>query len=64
MHNSYEQHKVMIIGEGYTESVTFEGLPDDLEDELRFGDCHVNKAKSVDFSLVNNGDKAVKFRWN
>lgn len=64
MHNSFEQHKVMIIGEGYTESVTFEGLPDDLEDELRFGDCHVNKSKSVVFSLVNNGDKAVKFRWN
>jgi len=64
MHNSFEQHKVMIIGEGYTESVTFEGLPDDLEDELRFGDCHVNKSKSVVFSLVNNGEKAVKFRWN
>lgn len=26
-HNPYEQHKLMIIGEGYAETVTFEGLP-------------------------------------
>jgi hydrocephalus-inducing protein len=29
LNNPYEQHKVMISGEGYSESVTFEGLPDD-----------------------------------
>jgi hypothetical protein len=54
----------MIIGEGYSENVTFEGLPDGLEDELVIGDCIVGKAKSATFQLVNNGDKAVKFRWN
>jgi len=35
----------MIIGEGYAEAVTFEGLPEGLEDELQIGDCIVNKAK-------------------
>ncbi len=63
-HNPYEQHKVLIIGEGYSENVTFEGLPDGLEDELVIGDCIVNKAKSASFQLVNNSDKSVKFRWN
>lgn len=63
-HNPYEQHKVLIIGEGYAETVTFEGLPEGLEDELVIGDCIVNKAKSAQFLLVNSGDKAVKFRWN
>lgn len=54
----------MIIGEGYVENVTFEGLPESLEDELRFGDCVVNKPKAVTFNLVNNSDKTVRFRWN
>ena len=49
MNNVYEQHKVMLIGEGFSESITFEGLPDDLEDELRIGDCVVGRAKAVSF---------------
>ena len=46
LNNPYEQHKVMISGEGYSESVTFEGLPDD---ELQIGDCIVGKQKSQSF---------------
>jgi hydrocephalus-inducing protein len=63
-HNPYEQHRVLLMGEGYAENVTFEGLPEGLEDELAIGDCIVNKAKSAVFQIVNNGEKAVKFRWN
>jgi hypothetical protein len=59
--NPYEQHKVLISGEGYSESVTFEGLPDD---ELSIGDCIVGKPKTMDFQLANNGDKPVRFNWN
>ena len=55
---------MLLIGAGYSENVTFEGLPDGLEDEMVIGDCIVNKGKSATFQLVNNGDKAVKFRWN
>jgi hydrocephalus-inducing protein len=62
--NPFELHKVLIIGEGYTENVTFEGLPENLEDELMIGDCIVNKAKSATFSLINNGERTVRFRWN
>lgn len=54
----------MIIGEGYVENVTFEGLPENLEDELLIGDCIVNKAKAATFSIVNNGDRTVRFKWN
>lgn len=63
-HNPYEQHKVMIVGEGYSESITFEGLPKEMEDELLVGDCVVQRAKAEVFSLVNNGDKHCKFHWN
>ena len=59
--NPYEQHKVLITGEGYSESVTFEGLPDD---ELAVGDCIVGKPKTMTFQLANNGDKPVRFNWN
>jgi len=61
LNNPYEQHKVMISGEGYSESLTFEGLPDD---ELQIGDCIVGKSKSESFQLQNNGDKIVRFFWN
>jgi hypothetical protein len=37
------------MGEGYSENVTFEGLPENMEDELLIGDCIVNKSKSATF---------------
>ncbi len=55
---------MVIIGEGYQEYITFEGLPENLEDELLIGDCIVNKAKSATFQLVNNGERTLRFRWN
>jgi len=64
MNNVFEQHKVWLIGEGFNESITFEGLPKDLEDELVIGDCIIGKAKAATYSMVNNGDKDIKFRWN
>jgi hypothetical protein len=61
MGNAYEQHKVLLQGEGYSENVTFEGLQND---ELSLGDCIVGKAKSTTFSLANNGDRPIRFAWN
>lgn len=64
MNNVFEQHKVLLVGEGFNENITFEGLPDDLEDELIIGDCIIGRAKAATFQIVNNGDKDIKFRWN
>lgn len=61
MGNTYEQHKVVLQGEGYAENVTFEGLPND---ELQLGDCIVGKPKSSSFQLANNGDKPIRFAWS
>lgn len=60
MGNPYEQHKVLLVGEGYSEYVTFEGLPND---ELRLGDCIINKAKQATFQIANNGEKPIRFAW-
>ena len=40
LHNPFECHKVVIHGEGYQETVTFENLPEELEDESRFWRCY------------------------
>ena len=63
MNNVFEQHRVMLMGEGFNESITFEGLPEDMEDELLIGDCIIGKAKAATFQMVNSGDKDIKFRW-
>jgi hypothetical protein len=60
----FECHKVILIGEGYAEPITFEDLPLGKEDELRIGDCFVDKPKAVTFRIANSGDKDLKFRWS
>jgi hydrocephalus-inducing protein len=64
LHNPFECHKVVIQGEGYQENITFENLPEDLEDELRFGDTIVKKPKVVNFNVVNTSTKPIRFQWN
>ena len=62
--NPFECHKVVLIGEGYAESVAFENLPNGREDLLFIGDCVIGKAKAVNFQILNSSDKDLKFRWN
>ena len=64
LHNPFECHKVVIQDEGYQESVTFENLPEELEDELRFGDAIVNKSKGAEFSIMNTSVKTVQLEWS
>ena len=64
LHNVFEQHKVILLGEGFSENILFEGLPSGLEDELDIGDCVIGKARAVSFLITNSGDKDIKFRWN
>jgi hypothetical protein len=39
VNNPFEAVVVQLQAEGYEEDVVFENLPNDLEDECRFGDC-------------------------
>lgn len=39
-------------------------MPNGREDQLVIGDCVIGKAKAVTFSLVNTGDKDLKYRLN
>ena len=63
LHNPFECHKVIIQAEGYQESVSFENLPEDQEDVIKFGDAIVNKAKAVNFDILNTSEKPIRFEW-
>jgi len=56
MLNPYEQQRIRIKGEGYFESIVFEDLPQDREDEALFGDCVINKRRRVKFFIRNTSD--------
>lgn len=63
MHNPYERHKVLLEGEAYEESLMFEGLPDNAEDELIFGDCVVKRRKKKHFKMTNNTAEWMRVQW-
>jgi len=63
VHNPYELQKVTLIGEAYREVVVFEGLPNNSEDELIFGDCPLDKVKKISFSMTSKSDKILRFEW-
>ena len=41
LHNPYEQHKVIIQGQGFQENLVVEDLPGGLESEIKMGDAIV-----------------------
>eukprot|EP00854_Cymbomonas_tetramitiformis_P000766 gene766-1240_t len=62
-HNQYETQRITITGECYMEDVTFNGLPDDYDDELHFQDGPVGVPSEVGFTLKNHTDKDFRFEW-
>ena len=62
--NPYEITRIAVMGEAFFEEIVFEKLPNDLEDEVIFGDCIINIEKKVTFLLRNNGAQLVRFQWN
>ena len=61
IHNPYENPFIQLEGEGYTEDVSYENLPNDEEDVLAFGDCAVNMEKVERFKVVNHTADLIKF---
>ena len=61
--NPYENPKIVVVGEGYQEQIIFDGLPNDLTDEINFGDCVVNTEKKLTFKAKNNSNTAIRFNW-
>jgi hydrocephalus-inducing protein len=63
MHNQYETSVVKIKGEAFEEDILFDNLPDEVEDELVFGECIVNEEKNISFNMKNNSNQPIKFTW-
>lgn len=62
--NPYEITRIAVTGEAFFEEIIFEGLPNDLEDEVVFGDCVINIERKVNFQIRNNGSNVIRFAWN
>jgi hydrocephalus-inducing protein len=62
--NPYEITRIAVAGEAFFEEIIFEGLPNDLEDEVIFGDCVINNERKVHFQVRNNGSNPIRFAWN
>eukprot|EP01022_Parablepharisma_sp_SALTPOND_P020800 TRINITY_DN386_c0_g1_i3.p1 TRINITY_DN386_c0_g1~~TRINITY_DN386_c0_g1_i3.p1 ORF type:complete len:4093 (+),score=589.86 TRINITY_DN386_c0_g1_i3:873-13151(+) len=63
VNNPYESQQVRVYAESYQEDVVFEDLPDNAEDELKIGDCIIDKPKKVQFTMVSKSDKHLRFEW-
>lgn len=63
VNNPYETQKVNLVGECYQELAAFENLPDNAEDELRVGDCPIERVKKVQFAIASKSQKCLKFEW-
>jgi len=61
--NPYEAPKILATGEGFQEDVVFERLPNNLEDEIQFGDCVIDQEKRISFDIRNNTNMMVRFSW-
>lgn len=64
LNNPYETSRIMAGGDAFYEELTFEGLPDDLEEEMNLGDCVVGVEKKIVFAIRNNSSGSVRFSWN
>ncbi len=40
--NPYEVSRILISGDAFHEDITFENLPNELEDQFELGDCIIN----------------------
>ena len=61
MFNPYEKPKLNIMGEGYFEPVSIEGLINEVE--LKFGDVCVNKEKILNITIINNSENHFRFNF-
>jgi hydrocephalus-inducing protein len=59
--NPYEITRIAVVGEAFFEEIVFEKLPNDLEDEVIFGDSVIGSEKKITFMIRNNGSNIVRF---
>ncbi|XJO77830.1 hypothetical protein BDV3_002359 [Batrachochytrium dendrobatidis] len=60
MDNTFEDSSLQLVGEGYLDDLTFEGLSDDSENEIIFGDCFIDECKQKSFKLRNHSSEWVR----
>lgn len=62
-HNHFDDQKILLVGQGYMEDITFEGLPSGSSSEIEFEDGPVGTARTLAFVMKNRADKHWRFAW-
>mmetsp|Transcript_118563 Transcript_118563/g.206475 ORF Transcript_118563/g.206475 Transcript_118563/m.206475 type:complete len:3749 (+) Transcript_118563:362-11608(+) len=62
--NRFEDTLIMVVGEGFSDLLTFGEVDTDTENVLSLGDCQVNTKKCRSFMLVNHVPQVVRFEWS
>ena len=63
MHNPFENQKLLLMGTGYEELLVFENLPEGYEEELKIGDCFIEKPVKFTFQISSRSTSTLKFEW-
>lgn len=61
--NVFEDAMIQFIGEGFNEEFSFNNLPLDSENEIRFGPCRVGEVRTVNFLTANHSSETMRFSW-
>jgi hydrocephalus-inducing protein len=61
LYNPYEIQKIYLMGEGYFEPISIEGLVNDID--LMFGDVCIGTTKQVQFTISNHSEVPYRFNW-
>ena len=59
--NPFEETTMLLTGEGFHQELSMEGLADDSQDMLNFGDVAVDVEKQLGWTVVNNTSQSMRF---
>lgn len=62
-HNHFDDQRIQLLGQGYMEDVTLEGLPDGDSSKIRFEDGPVGAPRTLAFVMKNRVHKHWRFAW-
>jgi hypothetical protein len=61
--NRFEDTLIQLVGEGFMEDLTIEGLKEDAFNLISLGDCFVEETKQFAFGVRNHSNEYMRVTW-
>ncbi|KAG5498680.1 hypothetical protein JKF63_02967 [Porcisia hertigi] len=61
--NPFEEKEVYVLAHSFDSPITFEGIDPSSPDLYDIGDCWIGVKKNCTFTLRNNTDSLVRYKW-